>query len=206
MTLDEPPPLSNLPVGVQVALRRLDTEAGVRVLGWVIAAVLVLALAVLVGRGGSKPADPSFEGASAPTLGRSGIPGYSGVRLMVTDANGTHELCVALAATDTLRHRGMTGRTSFGGYDGMVFVFPADTNASFFMRDTPLPLSIAWFDARGAFVSATDMAPCPDRDGCPTFEAARPYRTAVEVPEGQLGPLGIGPGTTTALGSACGPV
>jgi uncharacterized membrane protein (UPF0127 family) len=69
-----------------------------------------------------------------------------------------------------------------------------------------MPLSIAWFDAAGKFVSATDMAPCPPGTAagkCPLFSAKGPYRFALEVPQGQLPSLGIGPGTTLELAGPC---
>ena len=50
------------------------------------------------------------------------------------------------------------------------------STSGFYMRNTPMPLSIAWFDADGAVVSTADMAPCDDRDGCPLYPAAGPYR------------------------------
>ena len=63
------------------------------------------------------------------------------------------------------------------------------------MKDTLIPLSIAWFDAEGRFVSATDMAPCGDEPAAPPTAPAPPYRYALEVPQGELPRLAIGPGT-----------
>ena len=86
----------------------------------------------------------------------------------------------------------------------MVFVWDQDTTGGFWMRDTIVPLSIAWFDAEGAFVSSTDMAPCPDDEpDCPIYEPAGPYRFALEVPQGDLDELGVGPGSRLALGGPC---
>ena len=77
MTLDEPPALPGLPLRVQLVLRRLDTEAGVRLLGWIIAALVGLALVVLVGRGGSTPADPRLVTSLAAIPGVA-VPGRAG--------------------------------------------------------------------------------------------------------------------------------
>ena len=86
--------------------------------------------------------------------------------------------------------------TDLGGYQGMVFVWDADTSGGFWMRNTPTPLSIAWFDADGEFVSSADMEPCsataPD---CPVYPAGGAYRFAVEVFQGDLDDLGVGPGS-----------
>jgi uncharacterized membrane protein (UPF0127 family) len=96
------------------------------------------------------------------------------------------------------------GRKDLGGYDGMIFVFQEDTTGSFYMLNTPLPLSIAWFDSSGQFVSATDMEPCLTGPDCPLYSAVRPYRFALEVPKGGLAGLGIGPGSTIEIGGQCG--
>jgi uncharacterized membrane protein (UPF0127 family) len=81
--------------------------------------------------------------------------------------------------------------TSLGGYDGMLFRFDHDVQVAFYMRDTPMPLSIAYLGADGRQVSAVDMTPCADVDNCPLYFAAGPYRLAVEVPRGALPTLGI---------------
>jgi uncharacterized membrane protein (UPF0127 family) len=63
------------------------------------------------------------------------------------------------------------------------------------MRNTLIPLSIAFFDAGGRFVSSADMEPCPDEvEDCPTTGADGPYLHAIEVAQGDLPGLGIGPG------------
>ncbi len=111
--------------------------------------------------------------------------------------------CALLAETGAQQSLGLMNRTDIGGYDGMLFTFASDTTGSFYMKDTPLPLSIAFFDASGLFVSTTDMAPCIHQSSCPTYAAARPYRWALEVPEGALPRLAIGPGTRLVAGGPC---
>jgi uncharacterized membrane protein (UPF0127 family) len=78
-----------------------------------------------------------------------------------------------------------------GGYDGMAFAWDDDTTGGFWMKDTEVPLSIAYVSAEGTVVSTADMAPCPDGDDCPSYPAAGPYRLAVEVPRGELGDRGL---------------
>jgi len=98
------------------------------------------------------------------------------------------------------------GVTDLEGYLGMVFRFDTDATGSFYMKDTPLPLSIAWFASDGTFVSAGDMEPCLEAGAtCPTYAPAGPYRFALEVPKGALSGLGIGPGTRLELGGSCRP-
>ena len=92
---------------------------------------------------------------------------------------------------------------SLGGRAGMAFVWPTDVGGRFFMRNTRLPLSIAFVDADGAVVSTTDMEPCPDSVAdCPLYGADGPYRLALEVVKGELPALGITDESRVSLGDA----
>lgn len=95
-------------------------------------------------------------------------------------------------------------QTSLHGFAGMVFEFDRPTNVAFYMKDTVIPLSIAWFAADGGFLSSANMDPCPaSRLSCPTYRPGEPYGTAIEVPKGNLGGLGIGPGSLVQLSGPC---
>ena len=188
-----------------------DERRGTRLLGWVIGAVLAAGLLALVARGADGPADPSLKAtataapATVPVVittvpVRAPVPGFGEVAIRV--ASGP-KLCALLAQSQEQHARGLMARTDLAGHIGMVFVFPGPVADTFYMRNTPMPLSIAWFDAAGRLVSATDMGPCPDKVGCPTYAAARPYRYALEVPRGGLPGLGIGPGAALTVGGAC---
>lgn len=93
---------------------------------------------------------------------------------------------VAVADEPSERERGLSGVTDLGDLAGMLFVFPHDTTAGFWMQDTLLSLDIAFFDAEGSLVDLLSMTPCPGED-CPTYRAAGPYRFALEVPAGGFG-------------------
>jgi uncharacterized membrane protein (UPF0127 family) len=93
--------------------------------------------------------------------------------------------------------------TDLEGYAGMLFVWDEDVSTQFYMRNTPTPLSIAWFDADGALVSTADMAPCLGTDDCPLYGAEGPYRFALEVPQGQLPSAGVDEGSVLRVGGDC---
>lgn len=87
-----------------------------------------------------------------------------------------------------------------GGYDGMAFDFAEERVGGFWMKDTEVPLSIAYVDTDGEVVSTADMAPCPpEEEHCPSYPPAGPYRLAVEVPQGRLADLGIVDSATVVL-------
>jgi uncharacterized membrane protein (UPF0127 family) len=193
-----------------------DERRNQRFLAWAIAIVFGLGLLAFIAKGADQPANPYLKPVtgSAPAVPlptvpvatvparRTAVPGFGEVAFRVASQQGPQQ-CALLARTQQQQARGLMQRTDLAGHVGMLFVFTTDTNETFYMRNTPMPLSIAWFDSGGHFVSATDMTPCADRPDCPTYAATAGYRYALEVPQGGLSPLGIGPGSTIAVGTAC---
>lgn len=165
---------------------------------WVVAALVVVGGAVFVLRGANQPPDPYLRDEG----GRLRVEGFGSIAYRV-NTMGSANRCALLAKSTQQRNRGLMGRTDLAGYDGMLFVFEEDTTGGFYMLDTPLPLSIAWFDSSGRFVSATDMEPCLTGPDCPLYSATGPYRYALEVPKGGLDELGIGPGSMIEIGGDC---
>jgi uncharacterized membrane protein (UPF0127 family) len=102
-------------------------------------------------------------------------------QLRITTARGTITiLYVEVAATAPTRARGLMGRPTLPPDRGMLFDFGMDTQAPFWMRDTPLPLSIAWVAADGRIIGLADRNPQTDT----LHYAPGPYRFALEVPQG----------------------
>lgn len=100
------------------------------------------------------------------------------------------QLDVAIAETEPARDAGLMGVRSLGANQGMAFLFPAATTVNFWMKDTLIPLDIAFWDATGTVISTDTMVPC-HADPCPQYGAARPYVGAVEVASGLLARQGI---------------
>lgn len=137
---------------------------------------------------------------------RRSVPDVEEVAASITAEDGTvTACCLMVASTDAQRQRGLMQVTDLGGYAGMVFVWDHDTEGAFWMYNTVTPLSIAWFAADGAFVSSTDMEPCTsdDTNDCPMYPPEGEYRFALEVFQGDLDDLGVGPGSRLALGGPC---
>jgi len=95
------------------------------------------------------------------------------------------ELIVAVAETPDQRSQGLMGVTDLGGLDGMLFVFQADSEGGFWMKNTLIPLDIVFFTADGGFVDALTMLPCVE-DPCPTYRPDGSYRYALEALAGDL--------------------
>jgi uncharacterized membrane protein (UPF0127 family) len=103
---------------------------------------------------------------------------------------GTSTLQVEVAATPEARARGLMGRTELPADQGMAFVFGQPTTGRFWMKDTLIPLSIAFWDERNRVVAILDMQPCR-ADPCPTYGPDQPYVGAVEVNLGYFEGHGI---------------
>jgi uncharacterized membrane protein (UPF0127 family) len=125
--------------------------------------------------------------------------GFDLVRARVTASDGSVcELCVWLAASAEQRRRGLMSVTDLGGADAMAFRYDAPHTGSFWMKDTVLPLSIAFFGADGGYLDAFEMAPCTT-DPCPTYPTPADFVVAVETVSGRLAELGIAAGSTLEL-------
>jgi uncharacterized membrane protein (UPF0127 family) len=181
----------------------------VKLLRWAVVALLGIGALAFIAVGANGPEDPSLraaEGQVAPNRANRtpfGNFGEVGFRIEGAAAQATAARCALLAETAAQQSQGLMTRTDLGGYDGMLFDFKADTTTTFWMKDTPLPLSIAFFDGTGRLVSTTNMAPCVNQPSCPTYSATGPYRWALEVPQGSLAGLGIGPGTRLVTTGPC---
>ncbi len=147
---------------------------------------------------------PSSQAAPSPppSPSRRPLPGFDEVRFRITSPGGSFDGVALLADDQRSRGQGLMDQRDLRGYDGMIFRFERPSTGRFFMRNTIIPLSIAFFNAGGHFVSATDMEPCPDEvEECPRYAAAGPYLHAIEVPAGDLPRLGIGPGAVLSFSS-----
>jgi uncharacterized membrane protein (UPF0127 family) len=134
----------------------------------------------------------------------AGDVGFGEVAIAITGPDGeVAGWCVLLAASSDQRQRGLMEVTDLGGFAGMLFVWNEDASSSFYMRNTPTPLSIAWFAADGDLVSTADMDPCADVAGCPLYPSGGTYRFALEAPRGSLGDMRVVDGSRLAVGGGC---
>jgi uncharacterized membrane protein (UPF0127 family) len=87
--------------------------------------------------------------------------------------------------------QGLMQRTSLAPNGGMLFVFDEDGTHCMWMKNTLIPLSVAFLDARGAIINIADMEPHSEQSHC----AARPARYALEMAQGWFVQRGIRAGT-----------
>ncbi|MGI8606360.1 MAG: DUF192 domain-containing protein [Gaiellaceae bacterium] len=109
---------------------------------------------------------------------------------VVLDGDETVTLAVEVAASPAERERGLMGRMSLAPDSGMVFLFDRPTTTAFVMRDTTIPLSIAFYDRRGTITQILDLDPCR-AEPCRLYRPRTAYVGALEVPQGAFRRFGI---------------
>ena len=128
--------------------------------------------------------------------------GFTTIQALITEPDGeVCEVCLWLADDATERGRGLMGVTDLGDAVGMAFRFDEPISGSFYMFQTPTPLSIAWFAPDGSHVGSADMDPCLDTPAgeCALYSPGAEYDLAIEVFEGGLEPLGLVSGSSVEL-------
>jgi uncharacterized membrane protein (UPF0127 family) len=108
---------------------------------------------------------------------------------------------VEVADSPEERERGLMDRTSLEADAGMVFIVADDDGAvphRFWMKDTQIPLSIAFWDADGSILAIRDMDPCT-AEPCPRYGPPTPYIGALEVNQGFFEEHGIHVGDSIEL-------
>jgi len=113
-----------------------------------------------------------------------------GPRVEFTTAREVVTVRVEVVSTPETRQRGLMGRTSLADDAGMLFVWPEEASSSFHMKDTLIPLSIAFIAADGRVLRILDMEPCT-ADPCPVYDPKVSYRMALEVNRGAYTRFGV---------------
>ena len=103
---------------------------------------------------------------------------------------GMHNIRAEVARTPLQTQTGMMFRTEMAQHEGMLFVFDTAQQRCFWMKNTLLPLSIAFIADDGRIVNLADMQPQSEASHC----SAEPVRYALEMNQGWFAKRGIKPG------------
>ncbi|HUY04819.1 MAG TPA: DUF192 domain-containing protein [Rhodocyclaceae bacterium] len=107
---------------------------------------------------------------------------------------GIYHIRAELANTDQSRAQGLMYRKRMPANDGMLFVFDQDERYCMWMRNTLMPLSVAFLDGRGRIINIEEMLPQTENTHC----AARPARFALEMNAAWFKTRGLDAGTSIA--------
>lgn len=104
---------------------------------------------------------------------------------------GMHLIRAEVAADFSTRGRGLMHRKGLAPNAGMLFIFDAPSQQCMWMKNTYIPLSVAFLDAQGTIINIADMQPHSEQTHC----SARPALYALEMTRGWFAERGIKPGS-----------
>lgn len=166
----------------------------------------VAVVTLLLGLGAACAGGPPEAGPSPSPTPTASTPAPGPPDEVAVDF-GEARVAAEVADSPEERRQGLMGRTSLEANAGMLFLFEGPTSGGFWMKDTLIPLSIAFLrSAEGStfrVVAILDMEPC-EADPCPTYDPETSYDAALEVNQGWFAEAGIEVGdeaTVTGAGS-----
>ena len=127
---------------------------------------------------------------AAPAAAQDGPQKLPSTRLTA----GFHLINAEVASTQEQRAIGLMHRPTMPANDGMLFVFERPGQQCFWMKNTLLPLSIAFLDDDGTVVNIEEMKPQSLDSHC----SAKPVRFALEMNQGWFSKRAIKPGAKIA--------
>lgn len=150
-------------------------------------------------RGGDEAAVPVPANSAANAAEAAGEAGTAAaVELRVWKADGKlHRFDVELAADQASQTRGLMGRSALPENGGMLFPFSYPANASFWMKDTSLPLDVIFIRPDGTIAAILEGRPNDLR----TLSAGEAVSAVLEINRGRAAALGITTGDSVQWGN-----
>ena len=116
----------------------------------------------------------------------------------IRTAGSTVRAPVEIAVTPAQLAQGLSGRRALAPNSGMAFLWASDIRGRFWMKNTSIPLSIAFWNKTGRILRILDMAPCR-RDPCKVYDPKVAFRGALEVNRGAFARWGVHPGARVTI-------
>jgi uncharacterized membrane protein (UPF0127 family) len=171
-------------------------------------AAILLALIVLVLSSCSGEQDSATSATTSDKEASTGSSGASTstesatneeLRTVIINTSSGEEVKVRVEIADDSAEQaqGLMNRTALGENRGMLFVFEEEATLSFWMRNTLIPLSVAYIDSEGRIVDIQKMEPLDDEP--PQYVSAEPAQYALEVNQGFFEEHGVEVGDTVDL-------
>lgn len=107
---------------------------------------------------------------------------------------GMYRIEAEVAATQDDRMLGLMHRKAMPPQHGMLFVFNTSAQHCMWMRNTLIPLAVAFLDEQGRVINVEEMLPQTEDNHC----AVKPAKYALEMNAGWFKTRGFGPGTAIA--------
>jgi uncharacterized membrane protein (UPF0127 family) len=131
-------------------------------------------------------------------VGCGGGESDDSARAVIATDTGEVTVEVEIADSESERAEGLMGRAELADDAGMVFLFPEEIRGAFWMKDTLIPLSIAFYDEDGRILRILDMEPCRS-DPCPLYDPDVAFQGALEVNQGAFARWNVSEGDRVRL-------
>lgn len=141
---------------------------------------------------------PACSYANDPEDRRTSAAGFPLGRVLIDTEEGSVFVDVEIAETEAQRQKGLMNRDSLPGDAGMIFLFFEPTTGGFWMKDTEIPLSIAFIDDDYRIRQIIDMEPCP-KEPCEIYQPSDAFSAALEVNQGAFEEWSVQPGDRITL-------
>ena len=109
---------------------------------------------------------------------------------VIRTADRTVSVRIEIASTPAQLEKGLSGRRTLAANAGMAFLWKSDVRGQFWMKNTSVPLSIAFWGESGRILRILDMAPCR-RNPCKLYDPKVAFRGALEVNRGAFAGWGV---------------
>ena len=117
-------------------------------------------------------------------------PSFPPARALIDTGDDSVLVNLEIAESVEQQEFGLMHRESFPVDCGMAFLFMEERSGAFWMKNTLIPLSIAFFDEEGKILAILDMEPC-EKDPCELYDPGVPYHGALEVNQGFFDEHGV---------------
>ena len=120
-------------------------------------------------------------------FGLFGLASWAQARMPLELSAGIYRILAEVANTDASREQGLMYRKSMASNSGMLFVFDQAAQYCMWMRNTRIPLSVAFLDRNGHIINVEEMLPLTENNHC----AAKPAKFALEMNAGWFSARGL---------------
>lgn len=161
--------------------------------------IIFVAVLLLAGCGGGQGGGRSSETGQEKGATTTASGTADGLRTVTIDVSSGEEvkLRVEIADSPAEQEEGLMNREKLGENRGMLFVFPDEQVRSFWMKNTLIPLSIAYMDSQGRIIDLQEMKALDDEP--PHYVSAKPARYALEANKGFFEERGVKVGDRAEL-------
>ena len=155
----------------------------------------LLCLGVACSRDSMGPGELSREHAAEPDARRPSFDTGTG---LIRTGDRVIRLDLEIAESSAERAFGLMHRRTLGDRAGMMFLFDTKSTGGFYMKNTLIPLSIAFLDRQGTILHILDMDPCKE-EPCKVYYPNVAYTGALEVKQGAFESWGVTEGDVVEL-------